>query len=158
MKRGVAALLFVTTFSAVVMADEPGDEGTVNDRELGRVFMSAAERRQLDLLRTSLPATERSGATNDASQVEAVPQKRKPLAVGYIVSPNGRPYQWIDGDFRHVNDARIDATDSSRSIEITRHEPDSARQEQLPSEVEPESSETGSGLEVEAGNADRAQQ
>jgi len=102
-----------------VLAVEPGAKPGTKDHELGRVFMSRADRQRLDVLRKVPPS---AGPAGPIPQPGTPGLTKKASPTGYIVPSSGRPYRWSDGDFHHVSAVSIDAADSSRSINITRHE------------------------------------
>lgn len=158
MKIAITIGVIAMTFSLQATASEPEVKPVARDHVLGRVFMSSAERRQLDLLRKAPPSTGRSAPVSAATQSTAAAQRKKSSPVGYIVPSNGRPYQWIDGDFRHVAQADVDSTKLSQSIEITRHENNSASDDSLPERGEPASPTQEKRLDAEAGNANPSQQ
>jgi hypothetical protein len=122
MKVTITAIALSMMLAVPVLAVEPGTKPGTKDHELGRVFMSRAERARLDVLRKAPPSAGRSGPAGPVSQSGPSGMTKKPSPTGYIVPSSGRPYQWIDGDFRRVSAVSIDAVDSSRSINITRHE------------------------------------
>ena len=157
MKIAITIGVIAVIFSLQATAIEPEVKPVARDTVLGRVFMSSAERRQLDLLRKAPPSTGRSGPASAGIQLTAAAQRKKPSPVGYIVPSNGRPYQWIDGDFRHVAQADVESTKLSQSIDITRHENNSVSDDSPPDSKEPASTEQGEGLDAEAGNANRSQ-
>lgn len=155
MKTMATFVLLAMMFPSGVVAVEPDIKMAAKDHALGRVFMSNAERRQLDLLRKSIPPAIMSGPVSATSQSTTAVTKKKPNAVGFIVPSNGAPYQWIDGDFRRVPKADINLTIISKALEITRHERGSTNDGQNPDEHEQKSSGETSAAEAEAGNENR---
>ncbi len=115
--RPLIPVLVATIFaSGISFADES------SDWSLGRVFMTRAERLQLDKLR-SVPqiAESISTTTNDSIAVDAVSKsKRNPS--GYILSSNGSPYSWQDGDFRKTSRKDIVDDSKDRGFEIIKHQ------------------------------------
>lgn len=140
----IAAAMPGTVFSA---DEETGS--AIRDHEIGRVFMSDAERRRLDKLRAAVPVADGPGQAVAASQPQTDPAGRRASPVGYIVSPHGRPYQWIDGDFRTVRTAQVVETESSRSFRIIRHSNTSS------GEAESVAPDVLEEADAEAGNAPR---
>jgi len=147
---------FALLFSIQAMADEPPASSVASDHVLGRVFMSDVERRKLDLLRKVPRSTGGSGPADAASQSTEAAIQNKPQPVGYIVPSNGRPYEWIDGDFRHVTDVAIDSIDNSQMIHIIRHVDGSPEHENSPDVQAPGPTEKEDGLEAEVSDANRS--
>ncbi|MGI9205891.1 MAG: hypothetical protein ACR2Q3_17885 [Woeseiaceae bacterium] len=90
---------------------------------IGRVFMSPAERRELDRLRKAIP-TELTGpiGPNASSAETASPAEPNTRAAGYIVPSNGLPYRWTDGDFRRTTRGDIGTGQLPGAISIIRHQ------------------------------------
>lgn len=97
-------------------AAEP-DEADVE--ELGRIFMSPAERAELDRLRIIPPAVVSAGGIN-ARVAESVPDPGV-NASGFIIRAEGEAYLWVDGDFRKVRTEVVDQGLSKQKINVTRH-------------------------------------
>lgn len=108
------ALCSVATVS---VADES------NDWLLGRVFMTRAERLQLDELRNTLHSTASVSTTNNDSSVVVSTSVRDVKASGYILSSNGSPYRWENGDFQKTSRKEIVAALENRDFEIIKHHP-----------------------------------
>lgn len=103
-----------------VAADEPTETYVARKHVLGRVFMSDAERRQLDVLRKTRGTVERPGNASSTAVTTKSDKQNTSHPAGYIVPSNGSPYQWIDGDFQRVEKIDIDSTDAPQEIRITR--------------------------------------
>lgn len=90
--------------------------------DIGRVFISPAERLELDRLRKLDPAQD--PGSNGQARISSVPASQaedKARAGGYIVPSNGLPYTWSDGDFRRADDADIDIERLPGAVTIIRH-------------------------------------
>lgn len=157
MKIATTAVFITLIIVPLAKAAEPEDRMAANDHVLGRVFMSSVERRQLDLLRKSPPPAQ-SGPQRSVSQPADANQKKKPMPAGYIVPSNGRPYQWIEGDFRHVTQSEVDTSNISPSISITRHDISSANSDRSAAPPEAVISQQDQKLDVEADDENRRQQ
>ena len=118
------------------VADEPTESFVAKKHVLGRVFMSDAERRQLDVLRKTRGTVENSSNASSTVAAAQAETKNTTKPTGYIVPSNGSPYQWIDGDFRRVVNIEIDSADVSQEIQITRVEYDDDSSKKRAPEVE----------------------
>lgn len=106
MRNKIASIVFCCSLlAAPVRADDIGQFVLMKNSSLGRIFMSPAERWQLEQIRLLIPA-----ATNGASGVgrEPRPDSARPErhAAGYIIPHSGRPSAWKDGEFRKIDAAR----------------------------------------------------
>ncbi len=155
MKITIVAILIFLRLVPEAMAAEPDERPVAMDHKLGRVFLSSVERRQLDLMRRSPPQTERAGLQRSAAQPAESQERKKAIAAGYIVPSNGSPYQWIDGDFRHVTQAEVDATSISSSISITRHRYNSVSDDESTEREEAATLAEDQKPDVEAGSDNR---
>lgn len=141
--------LIAAAMPGIVYSADAETGSAIRDHEIGRVFMSDAERRRLDKIRAAIPAADGPGQAVAAAQPQTAPAGRRSAPVGYIVSPHGRPYQWIDGDFRPVRKAQVVETESSRSFRIIRHSDTSS------GETESDAPDALEEDDAEAGNAPR---
>jgi len=93
-----------------------------NDWSLGRVFMTRAERLQLDKLRKMPQIAQSVSTTNrDSIAVDTVSQRKRSPS-GYILSSTGSPYKWQDGDFRKSSHRAIVDGSKVRSFQIIKHQ------------------------------------
>ncbi len=106
------------------VADESAVPSAGKEHVLGRVFMSNAERRRLDVLRKTQTTVENPGNASTTTAPNNSATENMPKPAGYIVPSNGSPYQWIDGDFQRVAKVEIDSASVSQDIRITRIELD----------------------------------
>lgn len=120
MKIIAVAGLLSMLLCAYAVADESTTPFVSKKHVLGRVFMNAAERRQLDALRKTHGTVTNPG--NASTIVAATPPDTTNTSnpAGYIVPSNGDPLQWVDGDFRRVSKVEIESTEDSQEIQITR--------------------------------------
>ncbi len=109
--------------STVTRADEPPRTAkSAGNLDLGRVFMSPAERRELDRLRKAIPAqmsAQGSQPGNQSSTAGSTNNKARPA--GYIVPSSGSPYKWMDGDFQKTTRSNIDAGQLPGGVSVIRH-------------------------------------
>ena len=124
MRFPVAILVVVAMgVSAGTSADEPSRTvKSAGKLDLGRVFMSPAERRELDRLRRANPAqltVQSSQSGNQSSTAVATDKKAHPG--GYIVPAQGSPYKWMDGDFQKTTRSNIDSSQLPGGVSIIRH-------------------------------------
>lgn len=109
----VIALVLLASFHA-------GAADSSDDVKVGRVFMTADERARLDRLRRvpepqqAIVGVESEVGGEDAPEESAVP-------IGFIISSQGTPYKWIDGDFRVVGSDQIESKNSTANFQITSH-------------------------------------
>jgi len=143
--------------SSQAFATEPAANPGAEEYTLGRVFMSGAERRRLDLLRQNSRSTDKPEPASPASSARRSVESKPTKAAGYIIPSDGKFYQWVDGDFRQV-----DRTDASKigifpGIEITRHQNrvDNAKPSAKTEDTEPSTHEKE--IDAEAGDGDRNQ-
>lgn len=117
----LATLLVGNALHAAEPAGTRQERVSVKTFDIGRVFMTPAERDYLDRLRIARPVADDSadsGAENPASQTSAV---TKAPAAGYIVSSRGTPYQWRDGDFRAASVTQIKRLQQNDDVKVIRH-------------------------------------
>lgn len=123
MKRLFAIIVSAMCACANTHADDQLPSASViAPIELGRVFMSPAERRELDRLRNGRTKLE-SGQVKQAGDPSLVPdavvKKRRPA--GYIVPSSGAPYQWIDGNFQRTTQGNIESELLPGRVTVIRH-------------------------------------
>ena len=104
----------------LLLAGASGAAEPDNHEDLGRVFMTPAERHELDRLRRLQPAAS-SAASVSTPAAPAAPAESDVRPMGIIVPSRGRPYQWRDGDFRPVDAARIRIDTTAEDAVIKRH-------------------------------------
>lgn len=96
--------------------------------DIGRVFMSPAERHELDRLRKAIPPQVGVGQAsqngNQSSTAGAANKKNRPG--GYIVPSNGSPYKWKDGDFQRTTRGDINSELLPGDVSIIRHKGNAA--------------------------------
>jgi hypothetical protein len=119
-----AAFAVVMCASTALHADEssPAPDAAAY-ANIGRVFMSPAERSQLDRLRKSFPVqVAGAGGQDVSSSANPLPADEKARPAGYIVPSNGLPYKWADGDFRRTTPRDLGAGQLPGTVSIIRHE------------------------------------
>ena len=97
---------------------------------LGRVFMSPAERWQLDRTRHLEPITDETVLSATDTQPEASRAPRD--AMGFFIRRGGVPSAWQDGGFRKVDDSsELTSLRVPENVKITRHRelPDNAQED-----------------------------
>ena len=110
---GRAWIIIVLALTSVSALADTGDDA------LGRVFMSPAEREELDRLRLMKPAAESSGPLAPGVTVEE--EAPAPPATGYILRSQGAAWVWQDGDFRRVKRNEVDQKQPDERVRIERH-------------------------------------
>lgn len=120
MKFAAMTVLISMLLCIHAVADEPTSSYVARKHVLGRVFMSEAERRQLDLLRKTRGTVVNPGNASSTTETTNSETKNTSNPSGFIVPSNGRPYQWIDGDFRRVAKVDVDSADASQEMRISR--------------------------------------
>lgn len=112
-----AVLVFaIAAFPGLVSADTARQ---IDNAVIGRVFMSPAERDELDRLR-KLP-TPSQVAEPAAKSTEAAAPDRQPAATGYILRSRDAAWLWVDGDFQSVRPTDVERSGRSDDIRIIRH-------------------------------------
>ena len=124
MRALIVILVAATCTSAVTKADDsPGPANSPENVDLGRVFMSPAERQQLDRLRKAAPAQISGQGSQTGKQIStAGPASNRTRPAGYIVPSNGAPYRWRDGDFQRTTRSDIDTSRLPGGVSIIRHD------------------------------------
>ena len=110
-------VLAIGLFAGIARADL---DQQVDDPDIGRVFMSQAERDELDRLRKLPPPSESAGTAARAKTV--VEPESLPEGTGYILRSRGAAWLWVDGDFQSVRPAEVDRPGRSEDIRIIRHQ------------------------------------
>lgn len=123
MKRMLSiGVLAFALLGAAVQADELyGDSNAVS---LGRLFLSAEQRRSLDQRRRLAPSAG-EGAENESAGSKPAP--KKPTSFGLISSGDRAPLIWQDGGFRPAA-RQPAATETGESTDDT-ESPDNERPE-----------------------------
>mgnify|MGYP001547971488 CR=1 FL=1 len=115
----VAAICATTVTNADESLRPASSSGTI---DLGRVFMSPAERQELDRLRKVAPTQMSGQGSQTGKQLPAAkPENDKARAAGYIVPSSGSPYRWRDGDFQRTTRSDIDSSRLPGGVSIIRH-------------------------------------
>ena len=140
MIRPLALVLAIGLSPGLAWADT---DKPVDDPDIGRVFMSRAERDELDRLRKLPPPAQITGPT--ASTTVASEPASQPEGTGYILRSRGEAWLWIDGDFQSVRPADIERSGQSEGIRIIRHEQSVSDQQSV---------DAGSAESAGAGDAD----
>lgn len=119
----IVTLAVVFYASTVARADEPPrSANSSGDADVGRVFMSPAERQELDRLRKVIPAHSAARGSQPGSQTStAGSANNKARPAGYIVPSSGTPYKWLDGDFQKTTRRDIDSGQLPGGVSIIRH-------------------------------------
>ncbi len=124
MRLAIGILVAILWAGVGLQADEtPPAPSAVEQVGIGRVFMSPAERRELDRLRKLEPEPVTGpGAESVTPGTSDVPAGKRSQGAGYIVPSSGLPYTWADGDFRRTTDGNIDIGKLPGAVSIIRHQ------------------------------------
>ena len=121
MKRITAFVVLLV--AGPVAADDLKVYESIDDIEIGRVFLTTSERSQLDRLRNA-PVV--AAASNDTPG-EPAPTQETARPAGFIQNTAGERQSWQGGDF--VSGARDAAIRFPGAIHIQRHAAKDAEQE-----------------------------
>jgi len=153
----LALILAACLSQAIVIAAEPAVNPIAEEHTLGRVFMSSAERRRLDLLRRYPESGDQPGPASPVSSTRLPAASKATKPVGYIIPTNGKSYQWIEGDFRKVDQIDAGTTNISPGIKITRHVNRGDNGAPLPETENTKHARHKQGIDAEAGDGDGSQ-
>jgi len=101
-RRWILAMIATVTMAMPASAHENGVYESLHHIPIGRVFLSSAQRTQLDRYRDAEPVA----TPTDVPLEETVEAKPDRPAAGFIMSNSGTKHVWADGDFVKTSSRR----------------------------------------------------
>jgi len=113
-------LIGVVGVPALALADLPAPYERLGESYIGRVFLSPAERANLDRQRRGRPANKTNADSPRVSASQPVPAKTSSKPAGYIIIGSGGIRHWQNGDFVAAG-ATATALSFPGEVKIVRH-------------------------------------
>ena len=110
----------VLATAAAAQADDTAIYESVDDIEIGRIFLTPEQRRWLDANRHAVAQS--AGPANGVSDDKD--QRDDADAAGYIIGSNGKSRAWAGSDFVEASDRQIERLRFPGEVRVIRHAQD----------------------------------
>jgi len=117
----IACLGYLLLCTSSALADEASVYESIDDIDIGPVFLSPAERERLDVERLRPPAETSTTADTVAVSAKNTPARKQ--AAGYIVSSSGSRREWSGNDFVATPTGEKSSSSFPGDVPVLRHAP-----------------------------------